>query len=1089
MTKRIFIGSDPLMTAEFEQTSNNRWLLDLLKRPISRATNIVPDLWKTGGEGCMDRAKFFDLSGIALDENATQFWYDYNEVSEESKAYLSTFLRAGDVVVGYEMCEQTRKVLADIGVDYIDVWLHPIRFLDDVLFAFNSNKAEVHQKLFDFDFDEDQMFLHADRLKIQTYKGWRRVEADIQENSALFVGQMLNDKSVCDDGRMLNLLDFQEEVEQAARDHSMVYYARHPYMRTGDEHILDYVKKHPKIQFTQVPTYRMLASPKLSKVFGVSSSVITEARYFDKEAQHLFKPIFSFGVKNDPESYASVYQSFISPHFWERVLSPLLDTYECPEIMFSDSKNKIRDMLGFYWAHADIDKTEHMRRELTSLRQAVRRAGIGSSTDAPPKARTQSIAGFYQTSSQIAQIERDFSNVDVVSFDIFDTLIERIVDRPGDIHAMMQAQVFQITDGRIEDFAKARREARDQALHAANGEEVLLRDRYQAMAQHYGLTSEMGEELHQLELEMERRICRSRPTGLRLLKHALAKGKRVILVSDIFFERDFVEELLQGCGVTGWHRLYLSSEEGVLKHTGRLFDVVLAQEAVDPARIIHLGDNDVADIEQGSAKGLHTAHLPEKRLIADRISPSIKAFSAISDQDTKSLVRGLVSREITKSTIPDQPGHTNSDHDTLGYAAGGPFFWGFAKWIMKTAKAHGLTDLYFLARDGDIARRCYDRIAQSDPTAPRSHYLLASRRAVNVARLTSTQDILSTLSTSFTPCTLGTLLRNRFGVDGASIPLSAYNDAGYRSQDDMAVPSTDMKKLEKFFSSHAVSSTILTSAAREKSALVEAYSKEGLNDPSRKVGFIDIGHSGSLQAAIQDIMSIKSSVGLYFATKDDIDEKIGSNSIAYGYVADRIGHSDKNHFYQKHILMFELLFQNRDGSFICYERNGETLVPKFLDLAGEADRVAFIESVHSGATRFCADICAAEEEIGLNLELTGPEAVLGYQAFLSKPFTVDAELMRGIGFENKYNARDMQWVVASSPATARNAIWREATDLFFSKKVGRATIVSSDSLNLTRTIFQMFVLNARKRAKLKRDPDAFFADSQKPIVRFIGQVI
>ncbi|MBO9479409.1 hypothetical protein J7382_17830 [Shimia sp. R11_0] len=1082
---RILVCSDPLMTKSSEQASNNRWLLDLLQRPIERATGIKPQSFlsqDTEGDGLI-RTKFFDLSGIESDSAATQFWFNSEAVTQKSLDYLGQHLKQSDLVVGYELSEQTRALLNRLSVPYVDMWLHQIRFMDDVLFGFNSNNPGIRGKLFNFDLPEDQMYLYADRVRIQTYRGWRRVEADLLENSALFVGQMLNDKSVCANGKMLNLLDFKERVEDVAQKYSRIYYARHPYLSEGDEEILRFVERHPNIELTDIPSYRMLSNPNLAHVFGVSSSVIQEAKYFGKSTEYLFKPALTYGDKAAPESYATVFQEFVSPHFWADILSPIMLTQDSPKVLFQDPKDKIRDMLGFYWSYADIDKTEHTRQRVN---HSLRPASPKKPQHLVQPAKTwKAPEGFYQTDAQIDALNAKIDAHSVISFDIFDTLIERTVNWPGDLHPIMALQTPQITGGKIEDFLAARREARNLALDKANGEEVLLKDRYQAMAHHYGLTPEQGEELHQLELKLELEVCKPRFAGVQALERAVKSGKRVILVSDIFFERDFILALLKSCGITGYDRIYLSSEEGVLKQTGRLFDVVLKEEGVKPKKILHLGDNVKSDIEMGLTRDLSVFHLPEKRVIAERSSPAICAMKHISDADTRSLVTGLASRRFTQSALPEFPGNSGGKTDFLGYGIAGPMFWGFARWIAENARSQGLTDLYFLARDGDIAKRCYDIITQDDPNAPRSHYVLASRRAVNVARIHSKEDILHNLETNFTPCSFETLLMNRFGVEAELIDEAVFKRFGYDSMHDKANRNTHRDRVLGLVTSDEVSALILKNAAKERELLMANYRAHGLDDPTRKIGFIDIGHSGTLQSAICKIMGIANSVGYYFATKDDIDANLGPNHNSHGYVVDRIDHKDAGHPYQKHILMFELLFQNKDGSFLCFSDDTGRVVPQFIDLPSEQPRIEFIKTVHAGVLEFVRDMEKACAALSLKPQLTGSEAILPYSQMLKAPWPADVALFDQIGFENKYSARDIRWIIAPEGDDSAPSLWVEGGEAIRKPLPPRA----SSAISIPVEFITPFIRSERLNRKLRRDPEAFFADSKKPLVRMVGKFV
>lgn len=371
MVKRILICSDFLMTKEAEQAKNRDWLFGLLRRPLRRATGLEAVSFSSGGDG-FSRDKFFALSGIPFDPAATQFWFDAASIKPESAAYLSEFVGADDFLIGYELSDQTRGLLDRAGAAWIDIWMHPIRFLDDLLFGFASSSEAVYEAMKDFHVKDDVFGLYADRLRIQYGKGFLRRQKSIRPGAALFIGQTLEDKAICDKGRMLSLLDYKEAFEKAGRDCGHVYYSRHPYQREGDEAVLDYVKTRSFAEITDCPAYDLLSSGLIKKVLAISSSILDEARYFGLETETLFKPNLLYGTTFGKE-YLSIYQSFVSPHFWARALAPLVRTKACEPVMFLSGKDKLRDMLGYYWSYHHIDKTESLRRACWDLGQRVER--------------------------------------------------------------------------------------------------------------------------------------------------------------------------------------------------------------------------------------------------------------------------------------------------------------------------------------------------------------------------------------------------------------------------------------------------------------------------------------------------------------------------------------------------------------------------------------------------------------------------------------------------------------------------------------------------------------------------------------------
>jgi len=1089
---RIFVTSDFLMTSEKEQFSNRRWLRDILARPIKRATdNDLQSFFSSVSlAGAFSRDQFFRMSGIEADLKKTQFWFDLMEISDESIEYLGKFLDRDDLLVGYELSEQTRFVLRRLGVHYIDIWLHPVRFMDDILFAFKSSHQDINARLMKFDVPEDLMYLYADRIKIQTYKGWRRVEAKVKAKSALFVGQMMNDKSVCLDGHMLSVLDFKDRFEAVAAQHECVYYSRHPYLKKGDEEILEYLDSIPNVQMASEPSYRMLASERIKLVFGVSSSVIQEAKYFGKKHEFLFQPVLTYGRPEAHENSATVLQDFVSPHFWSDVLKPVMHTKPCPEISFLDGKDKVRDMLGFYWSYPDIDKIENLRNTVKGLMKSLPRPAskVPSSNVRslnPPKQTPTT--GFALTKRDIDNLFGKIRRHDVVSFDIFDTLVERVIDKPNDLHPLMQPKVNELLGDKLPDFPAARAAARDQAAEFAVEEEILLKDRYDALERENKLPEGSGEKLMQIEQEFERAVCRTRWIGKTALEMAKSAGKRIILISDIFFDREFVEELLETSGISGWDQIYLSSEEGLLKHSGRLFDHVLKSEGVDPRKILHIGDNAHSDIRQGEAAGIDTFHIPDKAELTARLSDVMKHYDRVSAPDVRSVLKGTIGHKLTSQALPVGPGHSGGSAELFGYSIVGPIMYGFAHWIMSQAAEKGLTDIYFLARDGEIAKRCFD-IMGRNLDGPRTHYLLCSRRAVSVASIFEKTDIIRQLERNFTPCSLRLLLENRFGVDVDDLPVEVFEAHGYKSAEDRADWKVSEDRLRAFFSDERVASLIVQNARTERRLLTEHYRSSGLGDPIRRVGFVDIGHSGSLQAAICSLMNLNGTHGMYFATKEDLQQTIGASQTAAGYCVNHIAENDHSTPYQRYLLMFELLFQNKSGSFVRFNQVGDTVQGEFLDLAGEERRITFIETVHDSVCKFCCDFSQACEDLGVEPNISGQEIVTPYFGMLRSPWENDARLFEGIGFENRFSARDLRWIIPPALEKSTEGYWNEGTKVLRSEDDG--FIPANRAIN--KAIFwaaRRLTKNERKLTKLERDPRRFFEESKFAVLRPVARLL
>lgn len=347
------------MTKESEQKNNIKWLYDLIEFSINKATNAVAKKFETSfyEKNKFNREVFFEKSSISLNKFEQQFYFDSNAITQESINYLSEFIDE-TILIGYELSEQTRNVLDRCNVTYIDIWLHPVRFMDDVYFAFKSNNKNINSILKDLEVNEDLFYVNAGRLKVQSYKGFRRIKDNVKDGSAVFIGQTLHDKAVCFNGKMLNLLDFKSEFEDLTKEYTNVIYSRHPFVKDGDSEVLGFALSFRNVKISDVNSYDLLRSDGVSKVVTISSSVATEAKYFRKESQFYYKP--PVAIYSD-DGYFTIDQEWLFPWFWAEILANLVDTNKTKKIRFESPKDKLRDALSFYWSYRNIDKLESFK--------------------------------------------------------------------------------------------------------------------------------------------------------------------------------------------------------------------------------------------------------------------------------------------------------------------------------------------------------------------------------------------------------------------------------------------------------------------------------------------------------------------------------------------------------------------------------------------------------------------------------------------------------------------------------------------------------------------------------------------------------
>ncbi len=191
---------------------------------------------------------------------------------------------------------------------------------------------------------------------------------------------------------------------------------------------------------------------------------------------------------------------------------------------------------------------------------------------------------------------------DVVSFDIFDTLLYRTVSHPADVFTLMEPYVKEICS--IKLFHEVRIEAERAARGISTAEDITFPDIYAMM----NVDHSAKEKLMDCEKNMEFLVLRRDVMMADLFEYALKHQKKVLIVSDMYQSSAFLKEALQKAGISGYADLYVSSEKGVTKASGNLFRWIAEKEHIENLKNwLHIGDNVYSDFEVPKRLGLDAA--------------------------------------------------------------------------------------------------------------------------------------------------------------------------------------------------------------------------------------------------------------------------------------------------------------------------------------------------------------------------------------------------------------------------------------------------------------------------------------------------
>lgn len=266
---------------------------------------------------------------------------------------------------------------------------------------------------------------------------------------------------------------------------------------------------------------------------------------------------------------------------------------------------------------------------------------------------------------------------DVISFDVFDTLLVRTAGRPGNVFRLLEMQRGQL------DFAQARRRAEITARKEHEGE-ITLRMICDILARE-GVVAD-AEEAEKAEIAAEIAMTKASPRMLRLVKALLSAGKKVVAASDMYLPGHAIEAMLAKAGYPALTRVFVSCEAGVCKAGGALQKYVCEQMGTD--NILHIGDNVQADLDGAACAGLDSAWICHQQ------EPDTLAAVPQSPSLASAVWRALVNQRLNGGVkLPDAAWG-------VGYAVTGILVWGYCQWLHEQRRLRGWDKLFFASRDG-----------------------------------------------------------------------------------------------------------------------------------------------------------------------------------------------------------------------------------------------------------------------------------------------------------------------------------------------------------------------------------------------------
>lgn len=548
----------------------------------------------------------------------------------------------------------------------------------------------------------------------------------------------------------------------------------------------------------------------------------------------------------------------------------------------------------------------------------------------------------------ITYIIDQMKKYEVVSFDIFDTLIYRDVRSFEEVFYMMEKRTDLKNRG-IRNFGVHRLSAERKCRKKSEKQEITLKEIYDRLGTVY--SKENCEFLKKLEIESEIELSERNIGIYKVYQECIKLEKRIILTSDMYLPIEVIQKILEKNGITNYERLFLSSEHMLTKQNGDLYDRILKVLDIDRKSLIHIGDNIISDFFKPKLKGIDAIVIPKNNNFWHHYGAH-DISNNILKTDYDNLCSFIGNRLSLK-----QHNDKRSYYYGIGYENFGPLLYGYCEWLSIEIKKLNFNKIFFLSRDGQIIKKAYENICESDSN---HEYIYVSRRALIIPTLWMCHTLSEVADTMFFQ-RLGTIeeFLNRIGLEAVKYQ-KVTEQYGFDINTIYSYKTLfEDSSFNLFFD--RIFDDVKNNSKKEYDLLVRYLKQIGFEG---NVAIVDIGWNGNMQKALErvcDYAGIKVNInGFYVGINPHANNFVKHNK-AKGYL---FAPQYKEHLYelQKNFTsLFEIFFSADHGSVINYEISESGVAPvllpfEYISGKNNLDDYYIIDTIQHGAQDFCIDI-------------------------------------------------------------------------------------------------------------------------------------
>ncbi len=399
------------------------------------------------------------------------------------------------------------------------------------------------------------------------------------------------------------------------------------------------------------------------------------------------------------------------------------------------------------------------------------------------------------------------------------------------------------------------------------------------------------EYLYNTELSIEKDVQYINSDVFIFLKKQKETGKKIIIVSDFYTNKEFIVKLIKYHGLSDIvDDIYISADLLKSKRSGLIYRFLLKEMNLKSKNVLMIGDNYHSDFINANESGIHAFHIQRDMSFYD--------VSYASDCNVKAIKKEFLTELNIKSSI---------------------FNWVsiplyiFIHELYLTLSRGNVRDVIFLAREGEFLKELFDLYQEKrDGYKINTYYMYASRRGTYLPSLGDlNENTFDKILNQYPSMSLTALLK--------SLGLFEHLDRlkqSLRKEICFDRVHLNIKASEDY--KNLINSSEFKILFEKEKALRQDYLKNYVNDlvSERDIHVVDVGWKGSIQDNIQKVVNRKVT-GYYCGLLPNA--KTTKDNVKYGLLFEFINnkcHGDE--VFNEFRASFEVFCAASHGSLIHY---------------------------------------------------------------------------------------------------------------------------------------------------------------------------